>query len=150
LGEGAPLSAASLQRLKAQWQLEYDTWKQRRLDARAVGSVWAERLAGQAGLKDRQAARLVLIGARTDGCTGGSRGPAASAHPRHPGGAGRRERRARGLTPWRGMIADGHFGLGAALAEPPPTAAAPRGWHHRILTGLDALPTTPQADAQTW
>jgi hypothetical protein len=32
LGEGAPLSAASLQRLKAQWQLEYDTWKQRRLD----------------------------------------------------------------------------------------------------------------------
>jgi hypothetical protein len=48
VGEGAPLSAASLQRLKAQGQLEYDTWKQRRLDARAVGSVWAEGLAGQA------------------------------------------------------------------------------------------------------
>jgi putative transposase len=32
LGEGAPLSPASLLRLKAQWQAEYETWKQRRLD----------------------------------------------------------------------------------------------------------------------
>ncbi len=32
LGEGAPLSPASLQRLKAQWQQDYVAWKQRRLD----------------------------------------------------------------------------------------------------------------------
>lgn len=32
LGDGAPLSPASLQRLKAQWQHEYAPWKQRRLD----------------------------------------------------------------------------------------------------------------------
>jgi len=32
LGEGAALSATSLARLKASWQLEYEAWKQRRLD----------------------------------------------------------------------------------------------------------------------
>src|ERR1043165_8143402 len=32
LGEGAPLSPASLLRLKTQWQLEYEAWKKRRLD----------------------------------------------------------------------------------------------------------------------
>lgn len=32
LGDAAPLSRASLVRLKAQWQIEYETWKQRRLD----------------------------------------------------------------------------------------------------------------------
>jgi putative transposase len=31
-GDAAPLSPASLARLKAQWQLEYEAWKQRRLD----------------------------------------------------------------------------------------------------------------------
>jgi len=32
LGDAAPLSPASLARLKAQWQLEYETWKRRQLD----------------------------------------------------------------------------------------------------------------------
>jgi putative transposase len=32
LGDAAPRSPASLARLKAQWQLEYEAWKQRRLD----------------------------------------------------------------------------------------------------------------------
>lgn len=32
LGEGAPLSAPSLARLKAKWPLEYAAWKQRRRD----------------------------------------------------------------------------------------------------------------------
>jgi putative transposase len=32
LGAAAPLSPTSLTRLKAQWQLEYEAWKRRRLD----------------------------------------------------------------------------------------------------------------------
>jgi len=43
-GEGAPLAAASLVRLKARWQLEYEAWQQRRLDDVAVVSVWADGL----------------------------------------------------------------------------------------------------------
>src|SRR6185369_10928444 len=44
LGEGAPLSPASLLRLKTQWQLEYETWKQRRLDDLEVVYLWADGL----------------------------------------------------------------------------------------------------------
>jgi transposase-like protein len=60
LGEGAPLSPASLQRLKAQWQDESEAWKRRRLDAREVVYVWADGLSGKAGLEAGKAARLVL------------------------------------------------------------------------------------------
>ena len=67
LGEGAPLSPASLQRLKAQWQTEYATWQQRRLDDLEVVYVWADGLYVKAGLDDSKAALLVLIGALTDG-----------------------------------------------------------------------------------
>jgi putative transposase len=40
LGDAAPLSPASLVRLQAQWQLEYEAWKRRRLDDLEVVSVW--------------------------------------------------------------------------------------------------------------
>jgi putative transposase len=44
LGEGAPLSAASLVRLKASWQREYEAWQPRRLDDLEVVYVWADGL----------------------------------------------------------------------------------------------------------
>lgn len=50
LGEGASLSPASLQRLKAQWQDEYATRKQQRLDTLEVVYVWADGLSVNAGL----------------------------------------------------------------------------------------------------
>jgi Transposase, Mutator family len=50
LGEGAPLSPASMLRLKTQWQTEYETWKQRRLDDLEVVYIWADGLYVKAGL----------------------------------------------------------------------------------------------------
>jgi putative transposase len=44
LGDAAPLSAASLTRLTASWQLEYEAWKQRRLDDLEVVDVGADGL----------------------------------------------------------------------------------------------------------
>ena len=32
LGDGAPLSASSIERLRAKWHLEFETWRSRRLD----------------------------------------------------------------------------------------------------------------------
>src|SRR5215831_7867025 len=55
LGEGAPLSPASLLRLKAQWQGEYEAWKQRRLDNLEVVYIWADGLYVKAGLEDTKA-----------------------------------------------------------------------------------------------
>jgi hypothetical protein len=42
LGAAAPLSAASIARLKASWQTEYDSWKRRRLDDLEPVYVWAD------------------------------------------------------------------------------------------------------------
>jgi putative transposase len=42
LGHAAPWSPASLVRLKAQGQVEYETWKQRRLEDLEVVYVWAD------------------------------------------------------------------------------------------------------------
>ena len=67
LGEAAPLSPGSLQRLKAQWQREYAVWKQRRLDDLEVVYAWADGLYVKAGVEDTKAALLVVIGALTDG-----------------------------------------------------------------------------------
>ena len=67
LGDAAPLSPASLTRLKAHWQLEYEVWKQRRLDDLEVVYVWADGLYVKAGLEDTKAALLVMIGALTNG-----------------------------------------------------------------------------------
>jgi putative transposase len=149
LGEGAPLSATSLARLKASWQLEYEAWKQRRLDDLEVVYVWADGLYVKAGLEDSKAALLVLIGALTSGqkvvlaVESGQRESQAS------WGAVLRDLRARGLRPWRCTIADGHLGIWAALAEQQPAAAEQRCWNHRITNVLDALPKKHQAQART-
>jgi hypothetical protein len=44
LGDAAPLSPASLTRLKAHWRLEYEGWKQRRLEDLEVVYGWADGL----------------------------------------------------------------------------------------------------------
>lgn len=101
LGDAAPLSAASLTRLKAGWPLEYEAWKQRRLGDWEVVYVWADGLYVKAGLEDTKAALLVMIGALTEGrkvvlaVESGQRESKAS------WGAVLRDLRARGLQPWR-------------------------------------------------
>src|SRR6266478_10034217 len=67
LGAAAPLSAASIARLKASWQAEYETWKRRRLDDLEPVYVWADGIYVKAGLEKDKAAMLVLIAALRDG-----------------------------------------------------------------------------------
>src|SRR3989304_1907035 len=43
LGEGAPLSASSIERLRVKWQLEYEQWKSHRLDQVGGGGARADR-----------------------------------------------------------------------------------------------------------
>lgn len=149
LGEGAPLSSASLARLKARWQLEYDAWKQRRLDDLEVVYIWADGLYVKAGLQDTKAALLVLIGALTDGQKVVLAVESGQRESKESWGAVLRDLRARGLNPWRCTVADGHLGIWAALAEQQPTAAEQRCWNHRITNVLDALPQKEQAQART-
>jgi putative transposase len=149
LGEGAPLSAASLARLKARWQLEYEAWKQRRLDDLEVVYVWADGLYVKAGLADSKAALLVLIGVLTNGQKVVLAVESGQRESKESWGAALRDLHARGLKPWRCTVADGHLGIWAALAEQQPTAAEQRCWNHRIVNVLDAIPKKQQAQART-
>jgi putative transposase len=149
LGDAAPLSPASLARLKAQWQLEYEAWKQRRLDDLEVVYVWADGLYVKAGLEDTKAALLVMIGALTTGQKVVLAVESGQRESKESWGAVLRDLRARGLKPWRCTIADGHLGIWAALGEQQPTTAEQRCWNHRITNVLDAMPTKYQMEART-
>jgi transposase-like protein len=139
-GDGAPLSPSSLARLKGQWQVEYETWKQRRLDDLNVVYVWADGLYVKAGLEDTKAALLVVIGALTDGRKVVLAVESGQRESKESWGALLRDLRKRGLQPWRCTIADGALGLWAALGEQYPELAEQRCWNHKLVNVLDALP----------
>lgn len=149
LGEGAPLSASSLARLKSQWQLEDDAWKKRRLDDLNVVYVWADGLYVKAGLEDTKAALLVMIGALTDGRKVVLAVESGQRESKESWGMVLRDLRRRGLEPWRCTIADGALGLWAALGEQYPALAEQRCWNHKQTNVLDALPSKHQAPAST-
>ena len=67
LGDGAPLSAPSIARLKAGGQAEYDLWKTRSVADREVVYLWVDGLYVKAGLEKEKAAVLVVLAARRDG-----------------------------------------------------------------------------------
>ncbi|MGI0130428.1 MAG: transposase, partial [Thermoplasmata archaeon] len=59
LGDAAPLSPASILRLKTAWQAQYEAWRQRDLSAVELVYLWADGLSVKAGLEDTKAALLV-------------------------------------------------------------------------------------------
>ena len=67
LGDGAPLSASSIARLKAGWQMEYEAFKGRPLHGLELVYLWVDGVYVKAGLERDKAALLVAIGARRDG-----------------------------------------------------------------------------------
>ena len=67
LGEGAPLSPSSIERLRSKWQQEYDDWSGRPLHDLRLVYLWADGVYVKAGLEKEKAALLVVIGATVDG-----------------------------------------------------------------------------------
>ena len=100
LGEGAPLSPASLSWLKTQWQLEYETWKKRRLDDLNVVYLWADGLYVKAGLEDTKAALLVMIGVLTNGQKVVLAVESGQRESKESWGMILRDLRKRGIKPW--------------------------------------------------
>jgi putative transposase len=147
LGEGAPLSASSIQRLKARFELEYEAWKTRDQSALDVVYWWADGLYVKAGIEDRKSALLTIVGALTTGekvvlaCESGERESKESWLKLL------RDLKNRGLTFPRLTVADGHLGLWAALGEIHPTGEEQRCWNHKITNVLDDLPKKAQSKA---
>ena len=147
LGEGAPLSASSIQRLTARFELEYDAWARRDLSDLAVIYWWADGLYVKAGIEDRKSALLTIVGALTTGeklvlaCESGER------ESKESWLKVLRDLKHRGLTLPRLTVADGHLGIWAALGELHPTGAEQRCWNHKITNVLDDLPKRAQQKA---
>jgi len=150
LGASAPLSASSVARLKAQWQVEYAVWRQRSLADLEVAYWWADGLYVKAGVDDGKAALLVIIGATTDGqkvilaVESGQRESAVS------WGGVLRDLQARGLRAPCLTVADGHLGIWSALAQLYPTSAEQRCWNHKMVNVLDAVGRRHQPEVKGW
>lgn len=146
LGEGAPLSASSIQRLKGKWQAEYKEWKERDLSGLEVTYQWADGIYVKAGLERDKAALLVVIGALSNGekkilaCEPGYR------ESKESWSGVLRDLTGRGLRLGRLTIADGHLGIWSALSEIHPEGDEQRCWNHKITNVLDALPKRIRAE----
>jgi len=140
LGDGAPLSPATMLRLKAKWAVEYDEWKRRDLSDLELVYVWGDGIYVKAGLEDEKAALLVLIGALSDG----SKVVLAveSGHRESTESWSRvlRDLKARGLAAPKLTTGDGGLGLWGALRGVYPESAEQRCWNHKMVNVLDQLP----------
>lgn len=148
LGEGAPLSPASIARLKATWQIDHDAWKMRDLSDRELVYAWSDGVYVKAGLEKERACLLVIIGAFRDGhkellaLVSGYRESTESWL------AVLRDLKARGLTAPVLAVADGAMAFWAAAAMVWPETAVQRCWNHAIVNVLDKLPKTKQGAAK--
>lgn len=147
LGEGAPLSSSSIQRLKAKWKIEYEEWRERDLSGLKIVYQWADGIFVKAGLEKERAALLVIIGALEDGrkvllaCESGYR------ESKESWLGILRDLKRRGLKLGRLTIADGHLGIWSALGEIHPQGDEQRCWNHKITNVLDSMHKRARSEA---
>jgi len=148
LGEDAPLSAATVSRLKEQWHAERAHWASRSLADLEVVYLWVDGVYVKAGLEREKAAVLVVLAALRDG-----RKALVTLVPGHRESTAAwsevlRDLRARGLQAPKLVIGDGHLGIWAGLRNVYPEAREQRCWNHRIVNALDKVPKRLQAHAR--
>jgi len=148
LGEGAPLSAASLQRLKEKWAVEYTQWRDTNIEEAQIAYLWADGLYVKAGLGNEKAALLVVIGAMRDGSKRVLALEVGYRESQISWAAVLRQLKRRGLQTARLFVGDGHLGLWAAVRDVFPKAGEQLCWNHKILNVLDALPKREHATAK--
>jgi transposase-like protein len=148
LGAGAPLSAASIARLKAGWQAEYELWRTRAVADLEVVYLWVDGIYVKAGLEKDKAAMLVVLAGLRDGRKVILAVESGYRESTESWAALRRDLKRRGLRAPKLVIGDGHLGIWGALTAIFPEAAEQRCWNHRIMNVLDKLPRTRQAEAR--
>jgi putative transposase len=147
LGDGAPLSESSIDRLKARWQEEFSAWCRRDFSELEIVYVWADGIYVKAGLEKDKACLLTLVGATREGdkvllsLTSGYR------ESEEGWAEVLRDLKERGLNEPKLLCADGHLGIWSAVAEVWPSCAEQRCWNHKIRNVADKLAKRDQASA---
>jgi transposase-like protein len=148
LGNAAPLSASSIQRLKEKWTVEYEEWRTRSLHDREVVYLWADGLYVKAGLEKSKAALLVVIAALRDGTKEVLTVESGQRESAESWKAVLRSLKERGLRTPKLTVADGHLGIWGALAEIYPGSEEQRCWNHKIVNVLDQVPKKLRAEVK--
>ena len=148
LGDGAPLSGSSIQRLKAEWQAQYAAWRTRALRDLPLVYLWADGLYVKAGLEATKAALLVLVGALADGRKVILAVESGQRESTESWASVLRDLKARGLRAPKLTIADGHVGIWGALAQVYPSSAEQRCWNHKLRNVLDAVSDKAQPEVK--
>lgn len=146
LGEKAPLSASTLDRLKASWQADYDVWKQRDLSELQPVYLWADGLYVKAGLEKDKAALLVIVAGLADGTKVILAVESGQRESKESWLGVLRDLKKRGLKTPKLVVADGHLGLWSALPQVFACVQEQRCWNHRLINVKDKLPKRLQAE----
>ena len=148
LGEGAPLSASSLQRLKEKWQGEYEQWKSTAIEEQDWAYLWADGIYVKAGIGKEKAAFLVVIGVQRDGSKRFLALEPGYRESKESWALVLRQLKVRGVKSARLFVGDGNLGLWAAVGEIYPQAQEQLCWNHKMLNVMDAVSKKEQVQAK--
>lgn len=148
LGEEAPLSKATMRRLREGWRSDFEAWGRRSLSDREVVYAWADGIYVKAGLEKDKAALLVVIGAMRDGTKEVLAIASGYRESTESWTALFRDLKARGIADPRLLMADGNPAIWAAARQVWPRAAEQRCWNHKMRNVMDRLPKREQAEAR--
>jgi putative transposase len=148
LGEGAPLSASSLQRLKEKWQGEYEQWKSTEIKEAQWAYLWADGIYVKAGLGKEKAALLVVIGVQRDGSKRFLALEPGYRESKDSWAEVLRQLKSRGMNSARLFVGDGNLGLWAAVGEVYPQAEQQLCWNHKMLNVIDAVSRKEQTEVK--
>jgi putative transposase len=148
LGEGAPLSASSLQRLKEKWQGEYEQWKSTAIEEQDWAYLWADGIYVKAGIGKEKAALLVVIGVQRDGSKRFLALESGYRESKESWALVLRQLKVRGVKSARLFVGDGNLGLWAAVGEIYPQAQEQLCWNHKMLNVMDAVSKKEQVQAK--
>ena len=148
LGEGAPLSSSSLQRLKEKWQGEYEQWKGTGIEEKDWAYFWADGIYVKAGIGKEKAALLVVIGVREDGTKRFLALEPGYRESKESWALVLRQLKTRGVKSARLFVGDGNLGLWAAVGEVYPQSQEQLCWNHKMLNVMDAVSKKEQVQAK--
>jgi len=140
LGETAPLSATSITRLKAEWQGEFEAWRQRSLREHQYLYLWVDGVYLRAGSEEEKMALLCVVGLNEQGEKELLAMQSGYRESTESWAGVLRDLRDRGLNRPMVVVGDGALGIWAALREVWPQTRPQRCWNHRTLNVLDKLP----------
>jgi hypothetical protein len=123
LGEGAPLSPSSIERLRGKWVSEFEAWSRRDLRGIEPVYLWADGIYVKAGLEKDKAALLVIVAGLRDGRKVVLTVESGYRESAEAWGRLLRDLRARGMSVPRLVVADGHLGIWSALSQVLPEVA---------------------------